>query len=56
LFSATGATPGDTVVVYCHIGMRATAVLFAADQIGYPVKLYDGSFQDWSKRTEYPVQ
>ena len=55
LFRTAGATPGDTIVAYCHIGMRATAVLFAADRIGYPVKLYDGSFQDWSKRTEFPV-
>ncbi len=55
LFRAVGATPGDTILAYCHIGMRATAVIFAADQVGYPVRLYDGSFQDWSKHTEYPV-
>lgn len=55
LFRAAGAAPGDTILAYCHIGMRATAVLFAADEVGYPVRLYDGSFQDWSKRTEYPV-
>jgi 3-mercaptopyruvate sulfurtransferase SseA len=30
-------------------------MLFAADQIGYPVRLYDGSFQEWSKRTDLPV-
>jgi 3-mercaptopyruvate sulfurtransferase SseA len=36
--------------------MQATAVLFAADHIGYPVKLYDGSFQDWANRKDLPVQ
>jgi thiosulfate/3-mercaptopyruvate sulfurtransferase len=55
LFRAVGAQPGDTIVGYCHIGMQATAMLFAADQIGYPVRLYDGSFQEWSKRTDLPV-
>jgi thiosulfate/3-mercaptopyruvate sulfurtransferase len=55
LFQNAGAQPGDTIVAYCHIGMQATAVLFAADHIGYPVKLYDGSFQDWSARNDLPV-
>lgn len=54
-FQEAGVAPGDTVVVYCHIGMRATAVIFAADQLGYPVKLYDGSFQEWARRTDLPV-
>jgi thiosulfate/3-mercaptopyruvate sulfurtransferase len=55
LFRDAGAAPGDTIVAYCHIGMQATAVLFAADQVGYPVKLYDGSFEDWSRRKDLPV-
>jgi thiosulfate/3-mercaptopyruvate sulfurtransferase len=55
LFRAAGAEPGDTVVAYCHIGMQATVVLFAADQVGYPVKLYDGSFEDWARRKDLPV-
>jgi thiosulfate/3-mercaptopyruvate sulfurtransferase len=55
LFRQAGAAPGDTVVVYCHVGMQATAVLFAADQLGFPVRLYDGSFQDWAGRTDLPV-
>lgn len=50
LFSAAGVKPGDTVVAYCHIGQQATAVLFAARLLGHPVVLYDGSFEDWSKR------
>ncbi len=55
LFAAAGAQPGDTIVGYCHIGMQATAMLFAANLVGYPVRLYDGSFEDWSRRRDLPV-
>ncbi|HET9809008.1 MAG TPA: rhodanese-like domain-containing protein [Candidatus Limnocylindria bacterium] len=56
LFRAAGVKEGDTVVAYCHIGQQATAVLFAARALGHPVRLYDGSFDDWSRRTELPVE
>ena len=55
LFTAAGVAPGDTVVAYCHIGQQATAVLFAARLLGHPVKLYDGSFEDWSRGDDRPV-
>jgi thiosulfate/3-mercaptopyruvate sulfurtransferase len=50
LFAKAGVAPGDTVVAYCHIGMQATLVLFAARLLGHPTLLYDGSFHDWSNR------
>ena len=56
LFARAGVAPGDTVVAYCHIGQQATAVLFAARSLGHPVLLYDGSYQDWSRRSELPVE
>jgi thiosulfate/3-mercaptopyruvate sulfurtransferase len=49
-FAAAGVRPGDTVVAYCHIGQQATVVLFAARLLGHPVRLYDGSMDDWEKR------
>lgn len=55
LFRDAGVRPGDTVITYCHIGQQATAVLFAARLLGHPVRLYDGSFEDWSRR-DYPVE
>jgi thiosulfate/3-mercaptopyruvate sulfurtransferase len=56
IFSKAGVQPGDTVVAYCHIGQQATAVLFAARTLGHPVKLFDGSWDEWNKRTEFPVE
>jgi thiosulfate/3-mercaptopyruvate sulfurtransferase len=55
LFTKAGVKPDDTVVGYCHIGMQATAMLFAARSLGHPVLLYDGSFQDWSRHADYAV-
>ena len=50
LFTQAGVKPNDTVIAYCHVGQQATALLFGAEALGYNVKLYDGSFQDWKKR------
>ena len=54
VFTKAGVKPGDTVIGYCHIGQQATAMLFAARTLGYRVVLYDGSFEDWSRR-DLPV-
>ena len=55
-FAKLGIAPGDTIVGYCHIGQQATAMLFAARLTGHPVRLYDGSMQEWSRRTELPIE
>jgi len=56
LFATAGYASGKDLVAYCHIGQQATAVYFAAKLIGLPIRLYDGSFQEWSARTELPVE
>ena len=55
LFTAAGVLPGETVVAYCHIGQQATATIFAARLLGFDVRLYDGSFEDWSRRPNAAV-
>jgi len=54
-FEAAGIRKGDTVVAYCHIGQQATTIIFGARLLGHPVKLYDGSFQDWAQK-DRPVE
>jgi len=56
LFAKAGVQPTDTIIGYCHVGQQATAMLFAARTLGYPVLLYDGSYDEWSRRTELPVE
>jgi thiosulfate/3-mercaptopyruvate sulfurtransferase len=55
LFSAADVKQGDRVATYCHIGQQASLLYFAARYLGYDAHLYDGSFEDWSRRTELPV-
>ena len=41
---------GDTVVTYCYVGYRASMTYLVARALGYPARLYDGSYEDWSGR------
>jgi thiosulfate/3-mercaptopyruvate sulfurtransferase len=47
---------GATPVTYCHIGQQATVPYFVARYLGMQPRLYDGSFQDWSRKSELPVE
>jgi len=55
IFAKAGVKADDTVIGYCHIGQQTTEMLLAARLLGHPVLLYDGSYQDWSHRADFPV-
>ncbi|MBX3173145.1 MAG: sulfurtransferase [Gemmatimonadaceae bacterium] len=42
--------PGDTVIAYCWVGMRASVTYAISRALGYPVRMYDGSDEEWQKR------
>lgn len=55
MFTKAGYKPGDHVIAYCQVGGQSSAVMFAGRTLGLDMQLYDGSFQDWSKR-HLPVE
>lgn len=56
LFEDAGVQEGEQVVTYCHVGQTASVVYIAARLLGYDARIYDGSFQDWAKRSELPIE
>jgi thiosulfate/3-mercaptopyruvate sulfurtransferase len=55
LIERTGWKPDQEVVTYCLVGMRASLMYFAAKAAGVPVRVYLGSWQDWSKDSRNPI-
>lgn len=50
------ASKEKELVVYCFIGQTATVVYFAGRLLGYDMKVYDGSMQEWSRLEELPME
>ncbi|PYO40549.1 MAG: hypothetical protein DMD33_17025 [Gemmatimonadetes bacterium] len=56
-YAARGITPDKTVIAYCNGGLESSHVYFALHTLlGFPrVRVYDGSFTEWSEKVELPV-
>jgi thiosulfate/3-mercaptopyruvate sulfurtransferase len=55
-FRDAGVTPDSTVVSYCQLGVLSAHNYVAMRLLGYPdVRLYDGSWADWSSQPDRPV-
>jgi thiosulfate/3-mercaptopyruvate sulfurtransferase len=55
MYQAIGVAPGRTLVTYCNSGVQATQTYFVLKLLGYEVRLYDGSFSEWSQAKDAPV-
>jgi thiosulfate/3-mercaptopyruvate sulfurtransferase len=51
-----GADPDEEIVVYCRAALRASVAWLAMLATGCQVRLYDGSFLDWSGREDLPIE
>ena len=54
-FRAAGVKSGDQIVAYCHIGQQASLLYFVSRYLGYDVRLFDGSWEEWARHPELPV-
>lgn len=50
------ATKDKEIVTYCFIGQTASVVYLAGRVLGYDMKLYDGSMQEWSRLEHLPME
>jgi thiosulfate/3-mercaptopyruvate sulfurtransferase len=54
-----GIAPGDDVITYCQIGMRASHDLFTLALLGHDMKKlsnYYGSWEEWGNREDTPIK
>jgi thiosulfate/3-mercaptopyruvate sulfurtransferase len=55
-FGAVIPDKGREIISYCFVGQTASVIYLAGRQLGYNVKVYDGSMQEWSRLPELPME
>jgi thiosulfate/3-mercaptopyruvate sulfurtransferase len=54
--SLTGLPEGAAIVAYCHSGSRSALAAMALRSAGYRARNYPGSWHEWSRHTELPIE
>ncbi len=55
LYAQAGIRPGTLVIAYCRTGGQASLAYFVLKYLRYDVRLYDGSYIEWSSQKDLPV-
>jgi thiosulfate/3-mercaptopyruvate sulfurtransferase len=55
LYEKAGIKRRSKIIAYCETGFQATHTYFTLKQLGYNVKMYDGSFNEWNDVQKQPV-
>jgi thiosulfate/3-mercaptopyruvate sulfurtransferase len=59
LYADRGIQPGDEVITYCQVGMRASHDLFTLALIGHDLsklRNYYGAWEEWGNRDDTPIK
>lgn len=56
LVRAAGVGADESLVSYCHLGVQASWMYLALRVLGRDVRMYDGSFDEWSRDAALPVE
>ena len=52
----TGLPPDAEIVCYCHSGARSALAVLALRAAGYNVRNYTGSWHEWSRHSDLPLE
>ena len=54
-YEELGINKNSMAIIYCGSGVWASPVYFVGKYLGYNVRLYDASFQEWGNDENLPI-
>jgi thiosulfate/3-mercaptopyruvate sulfurtransferase len=54
--AALGVPAGAEIVAYCHSGARSAIAVRVLRSLGYDARNYEGSWHEWSRHDDLPIE